>query len=223
MAAVVLHGNLSIDMFEPATTGWKRWLQRFLAVTKIFKVPADQQVLYLLHYVGSGAFDVVCNKVAPADPYAMPFSELIAHLGEFYEPEPLEIAENFRFHQRKQREGEPVKDFVADLQRLSVHCNFGPYLKTALRNQLVFGLSNHRAQSRLLGTKELTFDKAVQVATAMELSEKDSRQLQSGAASIEYIGTKDRKPERKGQQKKKSTPEKINRETGRKRMSVKTM
>ncbi|CAL1672282.1 unnamed protein product [Lasius platythorax] len=115
MASVVLHGNLSIDIFDPATTKWKRWLQRFLAAIKIFKVPVDQQVLYLLHYVGSSAFDVICNKMAPADPYAVPFEELVAILAEFYAPEPLEIAENFRFYQRKQKDGESVKDF-------SQHC-----------------------------------------------------------------------------------------------------
>lgn len=87
MPEVVLHGNFSIDMFDPATTEWKRWFQKFLAAIKIFKVSVDHQVLYLLHYVGSAAFDVICNKVTPADPYAVPFKDLLASLGEFYAPE----------------------------------------------------------------------------------------------------------------------------------------
>lgn len=161
MAEVVLQGNLSIEVFDPANTGWNRWLQQFTAAITIFKIPSAQKVLYLLHYIGSGAFDVICNQVAPADPYTMPFDELVTHLGEFYASEPLEIAENFRFYQRKQKDGESIQDLVADLHKLSVHCNFGSYLKMALRNQLVFGLSNHRTQSRLLETKELTFEKAV--------------------------------------------------------------
>jgi len=89
MAAVVLHGNLSIDIFNPAATEWKRWLQKFQAAIKIFKVPAEQQVLYLLHYIGSAAFDVICNKMAPADLYTLPFEDLVTSLGEFYAPEPL--------------------------------------------------------------------------------------------------------------------------------------
>lgn len=86
----------------------------------------------------------------------------------------MEIAENFRFYQRKQKEEESIKDFVAALHKLSIHCNFGEYLKTALRNQFVFGLTSHRAQSRVLETRELTFEKAVQVTTTMELTEKDN-------------------------------------------------
>ncbi|XP_024893068.1 uncharacterized protein K02A2.6-like, partial [Temnothorax curvispinosus] len=170
MAAVVLHGNFSIEIFDPTTTEWARWLQRFQAAVKIFKVPTEQQVLYLLHFIGTSAFDVICDKLAPADPYTATFDTLVTSLAEFYAPEPLEIAENFRFHQRKQKDGESVKDYVAALHKLSARCNFGAYLKTALRNQFVFGLASSRAQSRLLEIKDLTFKKAIQVATSMELS-----------------------------------------------------
>ncbi|XP_077255624.1 uncharacterized protein LOC143893776 [Temnothorax americanus] len=161
--------------------------------------------MYLLHFIGSTAFDVICNKLAPTDPYTVSFNTLVDNLTEFYAPVPLEIAENFRFYQRKQSDGESIKDFVAALHKLSVHCNFGPYLKTALRNQFVFGLASHRAQSRLLEMKDLTFDKAVQVATAMELSEKDAQQLQSGstALAVNYMGAKVKKPEKKFQPKRK--------------------
>lgn len=99
---------------------------------------------------------------------------------------------------------------MAALHKLSVHCNFGTYLKSALRNQFVFGLRSQRAQSRLLETRDLTFEKAVQVATAMELSEKDTKQFQAGTAVVEYLGAKANKPKKKFQQKKKSiaNPEK---------------
>ncbi|XP_077264213.1 uncharacterized protein LOC143898526 [Temnothorax americanus] len=202
MAEVVMHGSFSIDTFDPATTEWNRWLQIFIAAIKIFKIPDNQKMLYLLHYVGSVAFDVICNRLAPTDPYTSTFDELTASFGEFYAPQPLEIAENFRFYQRKQKEDETIKEYVAALHKLSVHCNFGAYLKTALRNQFVFGLASQRAQSRLLETKDLTFDKAVQVATAMELSEKDARQLHTGTAAIEYLGAKSNKGEKKQPRKK---------------------
>lgn len=76
-------------------------------------------------------------------------------------------------------------------------------MKTALRNQFVFGLKSHRAQFRLLETKDLTFEKVVQVATTMELSEKDAQQLQMGTSVVEYLGTKANKMEKKSQRKKK--------------------
>src|SRR3978361_14463 len=121
----------------------------------------------------------VCDKLTPEDPYQQAYMRLRKILEEFYSPMPLEIAENFRFHQRKQREEESLQEYIVALQKLSVNCKFGDYLKTALRNQFVFGLRSRRIQARLLETKELNFQKAVEIATSMELSEEDANQLQA--------------------------------------------
>ncbi|XP_070510419.1 uncharacterized protein [Cardiocondyla obscurior] len=177
MAETVVHSNFAIELFDPQVTNWKRWLQRFEGAVTVFKVPETQKVAYLLHFIGSASFDYICDKVAPADPYSKLYSYLTEKLEEYYAPSPLEIAENYRFHQRKQNEGKTVQQFVAALHKLSINCKFGQYLQMALRNQLVFGLLSKRVQSRLLETKDLTFEKAVEMATAMELTERDVAQL----------------------------------------------
>lgn len=102
----------------------------------------------------------------------------------------MEIVKNFKFHQRKQKESEAVKDFMATLRKLSLHCNFGDYLTTALRNQLVFGLACKRTQARLLESKELDLDKALRIATTMELSEKGTQELQGNSAIINVASVK---------------------------------
>lgn len=191
MTEAVVHGNFAIEIFDPNVTNWKRWLRRFEGAVKVFNIPNEQKVAYLLHFIGSVSFDMICDKLAPADPYTKSYDFLTTKLAEFYAPAPLEIAENYRFHQKKQGEGEAVQQFVAALYKLSINCNFGPYLQTALRNQLVFGLASKRAQSRLLETKELIFEKAVEMATAMELSEKDVDQIQAGPANIAFVNQKD--------------------------------
>lgn len=190
MTEAVVHGNFAIEVFDPNVTNWNRWLKRFEGAVTVFKVPEGQKVAYLLHFIGSASFDVICDKLTPADPYAKTYAFLTEKLAEFYAPAPLEIAENYRFHQRKQGEGESVQQFTAALHKLSINCNFGQYIQTALRNQLVFGLSSKRAQSRLLETKDLTFEKAVEMATAMELSEKDVDQIQAGSANVASLNQK---------------------------------
>ncbi|XP_078051733.1 uncharacterized protein LOC144477874, partial [Augochlora pura] len=182
----MMQGTFSIDMFDPASTNWKRWLQRFEGSIKVFQVPDDEKVAYLLHYIGTTAFDMICDKLAPEDPYNELYNNLTAKLEEFYSPKALEIAENYRFHLRKQSDGEGVQTYVAALHKLSINYNFGNYLKTALRNQFVFGLASKRAQARLLETKDLDFEKAIQIAASMELSEKDAMQLQSGIANVDF-------------------------------------
>lgn len=73
---------------------------------------------------------------------------------------------------------------------MSVNCNFGAYLKTALRNQLVCGVRNKRIKDRLLESKELTYEKAVEIATSLEASQENGSQITESA--IRSINTVDR-------------------------------
>lgn len=51
-------------------------------------------------------------------------------------PEKVEIAEVNRFYRRKQKSGESVQDFLADLRFLATDCNFGD-LNRSLRDAFV--------------------------------------------------------------------------------------
>ncbi|XP_070522382.1 uncharacterized protein [Cardiocondyla obscurior] len=185
-------GSFAIEAFDPATTSWRRWVQRLQGAFLIFHIVDNARVPYLLHYVGPAAFDVLCDRLDPADPFLQSYDTLVLKLAEFYEPTPLEIAENFKFHQRRQEAGESVQQYVAALHKLSIYCNFGDYLKTVLRNQFVFGLANKKSQARLLERKDLTFEEAVRTAVTMELSEKSSEQIKTDnptSSSIDYFKT----------------------------------
>ena len=71
-----------------------------------------------------------------------------------FEPKPLVIAEHFNFHRCSQQTGESAKDFVAELRRLTIHCEFGNRLDEALRDRFVCGLNNETIQKRLKTEKE---------------------------------------------------------------------
>lgn len=159
---------------------WIRWVKRLESAFVVFNVPDNLHKHYLLHYMGTECYDILCNQVAPSEPQDLDYKVIVEKLRDYYDPTPLEIAENYRFHQRKQQDGETVMEFLVELQKLSMHCNFGQYLRTALRNQLVFGLRSARIQSRLLETKNLTLELATDIAVGMELSAKDAQQLHSG-------------------------------------------
>ena len=52
---------------------------------------------------------------------------------------PLVIGERFRFYQRCQRTDESIADFIADLRRLSISCDFGEFLEQACETVLFVG------------------------------------------------------------------------------------
>ena len=67
------------------------------------------------------------------------YVELCATLKAHYEPKPIVIIERFRFHQRNQGLNESVAEYIAESCRLALHCEFGDFLKDALRDRLVCG------------------------------------------------------------------------------------
>ncbi|XP_062539126.1 uncharacterized protein K02A2.6-like [Armigeres subalbatus] len=85
-------------------------------------------------------YDVVCDKIAPATPRNKTYAEIVNLLKGFFNPQPLEISENFRFKCRRQGDkdaappDETVDEYLVTLRRIAFTCNFGAYLETALRN-----------------------------------------------------------------------------------------
>lgn len=87
---------MQMEMFDPSTQSWKRWLQRLEGSFRVFKITADEEkVAYLLHYIGTEAFGILCDRLDPEDPYSKSFIVICKKLEEFYSPEPLEITEIF--------------------------------------------------------------------------------------------------------------------------------
>lgn len=150
----------------------------------------QERVAYLLHFLDVEAFRILCDRVDPEDPYLLPYVALLNKLKEYYAPEPLEIAEIFVFRKRLQASDESAQEYMAALQKLSLHCKFGEYLKTEFRNQFVFGLRNQCIQGRLLETANLTMESALKTASGMELAEKEVIELKSEAAvAVDLVGT----------------------------------
>lgn len=106
-----VHTVFHIEPFD-TNTQWGRWIDRLEDAFEIFNITEERRVFYLLHYMGNEAYNIVCDKLAPVQPRTKSYDELVDVMKKHFSPEPLEIAENFRFHLRKQGEGESVQDFV---------------------------------------------------------------------------------------------------------------
>ena len=63
-------------------------------------------------------------------------------------------------------------------RKLTEVCEFDNFLNKALRDRFVCGLTSEQIQKRLLSEDNLTYDKAVKIALAMESAIKDSSELQ---------------------------------------------
>ena len=124
-----------------------------------------------LNIMGAKCYNLLWNLIVPGQPSYKKFSKLVEILGKHLKPQPVVIAECFKFYKRIQREDESVAGFMAALCRLSEHCQFGDFVDQALRDMLVCELKNTAAQKRLLAEAKLELNKALEIALSMEMAE----------------------------------------------------
>ena len=100
------------------------------------------------------------------------------------DPKLIVIAERFRFHRRNQKEGEAMAQYLAELRKLTEHCDFRDNLEEALRDRLVCGIVSIPIQKRLLAEKDLTLQKTMEIAQGMEAAMKQSSELRAPSGPV---------------------------------------
>ena len=95
-----------------------------------------------------------------------------------HDPKPSVIVQRYRFNSRNCRARESVATYIAELQHLSEHCEFGSTLNEMLHDRLVCGVKEPKIQRRLLAEPDLSFDKAFERALAAKSADKNAKDLQ---------------------------------------------
>ncbi|XP_070531592.1 uncharacterized protein [Ptychodera flava] len=151
----------------------------------------DRKRAIFLTEIGPEVYSTLKNLLSPSKPKDKSLDEIVRALETHYNPAPLEIAESFHFGTRNQREGESISDYIVALKKLSLHCNYGDFLNRALRDRFVCGLIDERIQNKLLNTVDLTFTRACQIATAMEMAERKTREFRPASSNVRGNPDKD--------------------------------
>jgi hypothetical protein len=85
---------------------------------------------------------------------------------------------------------ESIGAYVAALQQIAEHCEYGASLSEMLRDWLVCGASHNSIQRQLIAEKELTYEKALDIAQAHESAERRAREIdnskQENRASVYF-------------------------------------
>ena len=181
---MVTHGT--IGEFQNAQESWQSYVERLQQYFVANDVrTAEKQRAVLLSAVGGQTYQLIRNLLAPTKPTEVTFAEIVNAVQKHVQPRPSIIVERFNFHSRARHQGEDVSTYVAELRKLSEHCNFGTALNDMLRDRLVCGIADQRIQCRLLAEPDLTFAKAMELAHAAEAADRNTRALDRGAQSIQ--------------------------------------
>ena len=104
-------------------------------------------------------------------------SELIDLLMSHYNPRPSSIIQRFKFFNRTRSKEESIATYVAALRALAEYCEYGDSMNILLHNRLVCGMNHEGIQCHLLSEKDLIYDKALEIALAMEAAAKNTKDL----------------------------------------------
>ena len=136
--------------------------------------------LHFFTLAGPKVFGLARDLLSPQRPEESTLDIVVDTLTRHYKPKPVLIYERYEFYSRSQKSGESVNDFVVALKALAHTCEFGTTLSEMLRDRFVMGLYSDKIQQVLLAETDLTFDKAVSMATAREAASKDVQAMSSG-------------------------------------------
>ena len=106
-----------------------------------------------------------------------PYEDLVKILQDHYDPNPSPIVQRFKFNSRVRGPDETVAKYVAVLRALAEHCFYGDVLDDMLQDRLVCRVQQDSVQQRLLAEKDLTYQKALELATAMEAAAQGSQDM----------------------------------------------
>ena len=158
----------SMAEFKLGEEDWVEYSERFgMYLVANGVADGDIQRAVFLSTIGGSAYKLLRSLVGE-EVKTQSLAELSKAMKEHLKPAPNEIAERFCFFKRDRSSGESVNDYITELRRLSEHCGFKDSLNTYLRDRFVCGFSSESVQQKLLATKDLSLEKALNVARSYE-------------------------------------------------------
>ena len=178
-----------IGPYKEQTEAFTNYLERFEQYCEKHKLGPDgngqndTRRAEFIAEVGPEAYKILKSLLSPDLPKTKTYDDITKVLKEYYDPEPITIAERFKFYNRDQGDEddedcdnpEDLSRYILALKQLAATCKFGNFLKEALRDRLVCGLKSKEIQDRLLLEAELTFESACKTALAMGMAAKDGK------------------------------------------------
>ncbi|VDI58342.1 Hypothetical predicted protein [Mytilus galloprovincialis] len=183
-----------IDEFDDILEDWIQYtekLNHYFIANNIESM--EKQRAILLSACGKKTYKLMGNLSAPQKPGEKTYDDIVKLVKDHQHPKPSSIEQRCKFNSRLRQPNELVSQFVAELRQISEHCDYKATLDDMLRDSLVCGIKEDRIQRHLLAKPGLTFKKAMEVATAMEMATKNAHDLCGGSHNATDCKWKDAK------------------------------
>ena len=99
--------------FDPQTESLVAYMERIQLFYRVNDIKAARQVLVLLSLIDSKNYSLLRDLISLTLPQEATFEDLVKVLEEHFQPQPLVIAERFKFCNSKQQFSQSGADFIA--------------------------------------------------------------------------------------------------------------
>lgn len=157
---------------------WKKWQVAFdfyLKATEKMSKAETVKIALLINCLGEQWIDVYNTLNVDADKDNL--SNVISKFDKYFRPQINEVYERYKFCTQKQREDEPVEQYITELKTLASTCNYGTDTDNQVRDTLVCGLWDPVAIEKLLREPKLTLQMAETFLRAKEISKKQVKDI----------------------------------------------
>ncbi|XP_065204102.1 uncharacterized protein K02A2.6-like [Planococcus citri] len=205
--------SVQLAKFDESVETFSDYVERLEQYFIAQKIGDDDKVSVFISMLQPKLYRLLKHLCVPTPVEKKTFKQLTEILVTHLCPKQMEIPARHTFVNRKQAESEPINQYVAELCRLVLPCNYpDTMLSIMLRDMFVGGLRSKDMLNRLFTEKDLTFKRAVEIAVSMETSAINSAAITSsfnGTQSVSNHVPEPLKKLKKGKPppKPKSTPE----------------
>lgn len=183
-AEVLVSQSLTFEPFneeKETFTAYRQRLENFFEIKQLSgdtEEKKNARLKVLINCLGSKHYQLLSSLTAPELPSVKTYDELMKLLETHLSPVPNRIIEQHKFLSRVQAPNETISMYVASLRQLTTNCKFVCPQQTCgvnisnvfLRAQFIRGINDSTIREKLLQDKDLEFEKAVDIALAMEAS-----------------------------------------------------
>ena len=173
-----------LDINGPASQvseRWKKWKRAFLYYSDGQGLTdANKKKAQLLHFAGFDVQDIFDDL---PDPGPVPeegddeFQITIRKLDYHFRVEENIPYERHVFRHIAMSEGETADQYMIRLKKQARHCNFGASLEDNLRDQLIEQIKNLDLKKKLLETRNITLEQALDKARAWETANLQAKDM----------------------------------------------
>ena len=169
---------------------WKRFKGQWANYVKAAKVDreeVDRQAAILIACIGADAYDIYTTLQFASDDDKNDPAKVIDAFEKFCIGEVNEVYERYIFHRRQQEPGETFDTFLGDLRRLVKSCGYGTVEESTVRDRIVLGIKDDATRKKLLQTRGLDLNKAIDICRASEAATKQLKAMTAPSDDVSAV------------------------------------